>query len=276
VSNTFDDALGAFEAALPEGNLPVDEVPENQPTPEADAPEGVENQPDEGPASREIDLSGLPEEAQIFVRAREREMQRDYTRKTQELAQQRQEAEQYAQFVQALNSDPEFATAVLERLQAQLAAAGYLEQQQAADEYGLDDPDGWSDTEDDPYLKELQELKQWRDQVEAQWEESYQESLMNRQVAEIRSAHPEYDQADIEDIYALGFYTDGDLHKANDMFRGIIDRNLARYLESKRSVQTPAQLPSGQGVPAPDDLRSADDKQLREAALERLRSAIGQ
>lgn len=270
MSNTFDDALGAFEQA---GFADDTESVESQP--QADAPEVETESPTPEVASKDVDLSGLPEEAQIFLRARQREMQADYTRKTQELAAQRQEAEQYAQFVQALNTDPQFAMAVLERLQTQLQQAGFY-QPAVQDEFGVDESDGYEDYESDPYVRELEELKSWKEQMEAEWENAHNEAIINRQIAEIRSAHPDYTQEDIEDVYALGFYTNGDLHAANEMFRGIIDRSLARYLETKRGVQTPAALPSGQGVPAPDDLRNADEKTLRAAALERLTSAINQ
>lgn len=270
MSSTFDDALGAFEES---GFAPDTEELPNQPTPEADAPEVDESQPAE-PDSIQVTLDDLPEEAQILLRARQREMQADYTRKTQELAQQRQEAEQYQQFVTALNSDPEFAQAVLERLQAQLQAAGYLDQAPAEDEWF--EPDEYGGPEEDPYLRELQELKEWRAQVEAERQDAYNEAIINRQIAEIRSQHQDYTDADIEDIYALGFYTNGDLHAANEMFRGMIDRNLARYLESKKGVQTPAALPGGQGVAAPTDLVHADDKVLRAAATEALIQTLNQ
>jgi len=273
MSSTFDDALGAFETAglapdtqdLPESTEPA--------TPEADAPDVTESQPAE-PDSKSIDISHLPEEAQIYLRAREREMQGDYTRKTQEVAQQRQEAEQYVQFVQALNSDPEFAGAVLERLQSQLQAAGYY-QPTVEDEFGFDETGGYEDVESDPYAQELNEMREWRARVEREWEDTRNEAILNRQVAEIRSSHPEYSGDDIQDIYALGFFTNGDLHAANDMFRGMQDRVLARYLESKKSVQAPGSLPSSTGSAAPDSLKDADEKQLRAAALERLMSSIG-
>lgn len=275
--STFDAAFEAFSEGVEGTEAPV--------TPEAPAPEApVTNQPDgsapagseasqpEDPASREIDLTGLPEEAQIFLRAREREMQADYTRKTQELAEQRRQAEQHIAFVEALNSDPEFALNVFGTLQDQLAQAGYLEQQAALNE--LDDEFGMGDPVSDPYARELAEMRAWRQNLESQLAQNQMQAQLDRQIAELRSAHPDYTTDDVQAILDLGFATGGDLRAANEAYRGMQDRILARYLQNKVGVKTPAPIASGQGTPVPEDISEADDLTLRAIAQERLINAI--
>lgn len=279
--STFDAAFEAFSEAASEGTeapvtpeapAPVDAPATNQP--EGGAPAGSEASQPGDPASREIDLTGLPEEAQIFLRAREREMQADYTRKTQELAEQRRQAEQHIAFVEALNSDPEFALNVFGTLQDQLAQAGYLEQQAALNE--LDDEFGMGDPVSDPYARELAEMRAWRQNLESQLAQNQMQAQLDRQIAELRSAHPDYTNDDVQAILDLGFATGGNLVAANEAYRGMQDRILARYLQSKAGVQTPAALPTGQGTPAPEDLSGADDLALRAIAQERLINALSQ
>jgi len=278
MSDTFGAALDAFAGAglapdtqdLPdETNQPL-EVSTQEVTPEPT----VDLEPNV-PASKEVDLSGLPEEAQIFLRAREREMQADYTRKTQEVARQREEAEQYTQFVNALNSDPQFALEVVNRLQAQLEQAGLYQRPQADEYYGTYDDDDPAPGPD-PYEKKLQELearqRAWEEQAYNAWEEA----RVDREVAEIRSQNPAYSDVDVQDIVDLGWATNGDLHAAHDLYKGIQDRVLARYLQTKKGVQAPSPVSGGSGSPVPDDLRTADQMTLRKAAEERLINAIAQ
>lgn len=278
--STFDAASEAFAGAFETQGETVDQTATPTPTPlnqpeDSGAPADQESQP-EVPASREIDLSGLPEEAQIFIRAREREMQSDYTRKTQELAEQRRQAEQSLAFVDALNSDPQFAYEVFNRLQGQLAQYGYLDQPPVQDDFGLEDEYGYDDVEPDPLSREVAELRAWKDQFETQMYQQQLEVQLDRQIADIRSAHPEYNDQDIQDIIQIGFATNGDLMAAADAFQGMQDRLLARYLESKGKVTTPAAITGGTGQPVPEDLSGADDKALRAIATERLLNALGQ
>lgn len=229
---TYDAALEAFQAGLTE--------PENQPTEQGGEVEPSQAVTPQEPSSREIDISGLPEEAQIFIRAREREMQADYTRKTQEAAEKRRQAEQAMQFIDALNSDPNFAYQAYQQLQAQLAQQGYLAPEVEEPEY-----DEYGEVEGpDPYQQEIAELAWRQQQMEDQWVEASLSAQIDRQLATIQNQHPDWDESDIQSVIDYGFATGGDLHKAADLYQAQLDRALARYLEKKGSVNTPAPLPN--------------------------------
>jgi len=266
---TYNAALSAFEAldteeVDPLANQPISEGEQvDTGTPPESPPAPTE------PASKEIDISGLPEEAQIFLRAREREMQGDYTRKTQEIAAQRAEAEQAMQFLSQLNSDPEFANQVLNHLQSNLAAAGYQvapEQVEYVDEYG-------QPAEPDPYQQEIADIQQWRAQMENDWKEANLSAGLDRQLATIQAQHTDWTEEDLQDVIDLGFATNGDLIRAAEIFQAQSDRHLSRYLEKKGSVNTPAPLPSSPAQPVPFQPKS--DQELRDAAMERIRSDLG-
>jgi len=265
--SNYDAALGAFhdlesDSSAQEGNQP------EAPTTGAPETAPVEPTPSQSvePTSKSIDISHLPEEAQIFIRAREREMQSDYTRKTQEAAQQRQEAEQAIQFVQALNSDPQFALQAYQTLQGQLAQLGYLQEaEETYDEYGQ--PVG-----PDPYEEKIAELEQWRDQMQDEWQTANLSAQLDRQISVIQSQHPDWTEQDMQAVIDLGFATNGDLMAAAGQYQAVQDQVLARYLSSKSSVNTPAPLPSGsaqqQSVPP------QTEEQLRAAAMEIVRAQL--
>lgn len=80
MENETQAATEALASALP-AELDQPTAPPEAPSQEA-APAEVGGE--QVPPSKEVDLSHLPEEAQIFIRAREREMQADATRKWQE------------------------------------------------------------------------------------------------------------------------------------------------------------------------------------------------
>lgn len=234
---TYDAALEAFQSGLAESeNQPVEPSGEVEPS-------QAEPVTQETP-SRGIDISGLPEEAQIYIRAREREMQADYTRKTQEAAEQRRQAEQAIQFIEALNSDPNFAYQAYQQLQAQLAQQGYIQPDYGVEEDAYDEYGNVIDEGPDPYQQEIAELAWRQQQMENQWVEASLSAQIDRQLATIQNQHPDWDEGDIQSVIDYGFATGGDLFKAADLYQGQVDRALARYLEKKGSVNTPSPLPN--------------------------------
>ena len=263
--SNFDAALEAFQSNLPseEGNQPE--------APETVAPETAPVEPSQSAteqASNSIDISHLPEEAQVFIRAREREMQADYTRKTQEAAALRTEAEQAMQFIQALNSDPQFALQAYQTLEGQLAQLGYLQEQEAEevyDEYG-------QTVGPDPYEEKIAELEQWRDQMEDEWLTANLSAQLDRQISVIQSQHPDWTEQDMQAVIDLGFATNGDLLSAANQYQAVQDQILARYLQSKSSVNTPAVLPSG-GANVPHKAPQGEEE-TRAAAMEIIRANL--
>jgi hypothetical protein len=195
-------------------------------------------------------------------------MQADYTRKTQEAAQQRQEAEQAMQFIQALNSDPQFALQAYQTLEAQLAQQGYLQAQEEEqyDEYGQ--PVG-----PDPYEEKIAELEQWRDQMQDEWLTANLSAQLDRQISVIQSQHPDWTEQDMQAVIDLGFATNGDLIAASGQYQAVQDQVLTRYLSSKSSVNTPAPLPSGGAQQ--QAVQPKTEEQLRAAAMEIVRAQLG-
>lgn len=268
MSETFDAATEALSAGLSTENQP--EAPAES-TPAATPPVPSASEAPEIPASREVDISHLPEEAQIFIRARERELQADATRKWQEAAEMRRQAEHSMGFVEALNTDPTFAKEVYSFLNENLSAAGYLGTGDAEE----DDDFIWDDEGTAPIQAELAEIRQWKAQLEEDMLMERISADMDHQIARVRQANPSWDDEDIQSVIDLGFATRGDIVKAADVYRSIQDRGLARYLERKGSVTAPPVVQGGAGTQVPAGLENASDSDLRQAALERIRNELG-
>lgn len=104
---------------MPEGEAPA--VEQDQPT---DAPEApVEDQPqgsEEESFTDSYNPNDVPEEARPMLEAAYKQLQSAYTSKTQTLAQERQEAEQARQILQAL-ANPDTAPEVLKHFGLELA-----------------------------------------------------------------------------------------------------------------------------------------------------------
>lgn len=218
--------------------------------------------------SRNIDLSQLDENSRAFLTAREREMQAAFTRKTQELAAQRAEAEQAMQFLSELNSNPEFAYEVQQRLASELQGLGYGEATQNFDTFnGVE--------EDDPYLAKINELEQWKNQQEQRIREAEAASRIDRESAIIQSENPHYGEEDFNAIYGLALAHGGNIRAAADAYKSMTDRSIQRYLDQKASVPATFTNQPSQGGHAeapPEGFDSVTDKRLRQAALERLRA----
>lgn len=271
MSETSGAAEAALSAALPAENQPSEAAPftpsePNVPSGTAPVNAGAPAEP----ASKEVDISHLPEEAQIYLRARERELQGDATRKWQEAAELRREAEQSIAFVQALNEDPNFAREVNQYLNSSLSAAGYVDESG-----GFDDTDFFEDDGPSPYQAEINELKAWRDNMEQQMLIDRISADLDHQIARVRAENPTWDDGDIQAIIDLGFATQGNIHAAAEAYRGMQDRTLTAYLDRKGSVSAPPVVRGSQGTPVPETLKSATDEELRQAALERIRQELG-
>lgn len=215
--------------------------------------------------SRSIDLSQLTPEQRDYISAREREMQAAFTQKTQELAAQRREAEQAMQFLSELNSNPDFALEVSQRLSGELERLGYNQ----------DGSEASFTEEDDPYLARLNELENWKGQQEQYLREAEAASRIDRETAVIHSENPHFTEDDFNSIYGLALAHNGDIRAAADAYKSITQRSVERYLNQKASVPATFQnqpTQSGHAEAPPEGFDSLGDKRLRAAALERLRA----
>lgn len=275
-SGGIDAFVNSFPAEGADANQQTPDV--SQATPPVVQPQGTEGAPNAEQSLIEqakIDLSGLPEEQQIYLRQREREMQGHMTRRLQEATDARREAEQSLAFLNALNSDPNFAYQVLSQIQSNLAAAGY-------DVGGYDPNDQWTGDPDefgmgqgpDPYVQqEIASLRAENEQIQQYFVEQQLASQLDTQLNQIKANHPDWGDAEIGAIIDMGYATGGNLLAAAEQFEAINDSVISRYLQSKSNVQTPAPLPNAQGVGAQVPAPKTDDE-LRAAAMERIRNAF--
>jgi hypothetical protein len=276
--SSFDQAAEALASAVDEYTGGTPDAPQYTP-PETSQPTQPDNtQGDQGTTeeqsfldSKSIDLSQLTPEQRDYIQAREREMQASYTQKTQALASERQQAQEAIQFLNELNTNPEFALEVQQRLGSELQRLGYTPEQAAAE--AANQVGGFED--DDPYLAKINELEQWKDQQEQRIREAEVASRIDRESAVIMNQNPNFSEEDMGSIYAIALSQGGDLSRATDMYKAITQRSVERYLGQKDSV--PATLrnqpdSSGHSEQSPDAFTGPDDKRIREAALARLRA----
>lgn len=221
-------------------------------------------------------------------------LQGDYTRKTQELAEQRkayeqlgtpEELQQAREFYQSLQ-DPEYLKAFYGELGGVLTELG-LNEAPAAPEDVTPPPAvelppelaqvAATDPELAPLVDEFTSMKQRLDQFEAQQREREQAMAEERQlmtqaaeidrmVQVVREQHPDYTDPDWQAIYDRAVAFDGDVLRAAELFEADRSRIVENYLAQK---QTPHQVtpPSGGAVvteDAPVELTTLD--QAQEAA----------
>jgi sulfite reductase alpha subunit-like flavoprotein len=281
-----DQAEAALAAALEAENsgqaspeAPVaPEVPANQPTPVGQPAQESPAQPDSF-TDLNAAIAELPEEAQHLVRERFNQMQGDYTRKTQEIAEVRREAEQAVQFVQQLQSDPSFALEVRNEIQSALEAAGYSpeEARQAANqEVAETQTQGLSNELGDPLEGKIQEIEQKLAAFEADQLTRELENEFDRQDVAVRQAHPDWAEEDMQHVYALSYATGGNLVQAAELYQKEHERMIAAYLEGKARVNSTAPATPGATGPAqpePEKFDSLLDPRLQAAAERMLRES---
>ena len=227
----MDGAMSALSAELP------DEVPMTEQ--DAGVEQIVEDNQPEVESFTGFDPSTLPED----MRAVYRSMQGDYTRKTQEIAELRRQYESFSEagvdpdtalqavgFLQALNTDPEFAKQVAAQIQQN---AGTPDVSQP----GMSETPNYDNNSYEglpPQLQaELQEMRQFREEMMQM--QAQQETIAELEAMEntIRTSNPHYTDDDVEAIYSLAYSTDGDLLAAQEVYAGIQQRLLGSYLKTK-------------------------------------------
>jgi hypothetical protein len=265
------------EAQAIEALTTANNAPESQPIEPVQTdttPAQVDDQPRIDPASL-----NLPPEAQSYLQQREREMQADYTRKTQEVAEQRREAEQAMEFVHALNTDPSFAYQVHDTLTQALQAQGFSTadaQAMASEQLSGDGNQPWDEydegTFNDPYAEKIQQLESWQAQQEQRFAIADAEARINAGVNAVRQANPNYTDADVKDILTMAFAYNGDVAAAEQAYKAVTQRVTEGYLNQKASVPANLNQPASVGhaeIP-PEGFSSLNDPRLEEAAKRML------
>lgn len=263
-------------------------VPQEPAAPATPDPQVTPDQP-QAPdlfADADIDLTNLSPAEELRIR----QMQAHFTRKTQEAAQARKEAEEAMGFVNALQNDPQYALQVHQELSQALQQAGLTPaqaDQAAAQQMQTPEAQSQSFSDDDPFAEEdywqneepqyrvppelqqqIQELQAWRTQQEAEMQRQALMSQVQQQENEIRAENPNYTNDDIEAIYGHAFAFNGDLRQAQQAFEAEKNRILTAYLQQKASVPTGQPTSSGHAEAPPGfgpDLNAA-----HRAAMEHL------
>jgi hypothetical protein len=223
-----------------------------------------------------LDPTNLPDDLQMLYK----NMQADYTRKTQELSEQRKTFSQFDEygidpndalnavgFLMRLDSDPEFAREYARHLapETEYPMTGQVQSEGAVPDNG----EGYANLPPE-LAQELSEMREFRNQMqEAQLNQEMIFEL-EQEEAQIRTQFDHYNDDDIERIYNLAYSTEGDLFAAQQIYQQMEQGILNKYLGSK---QVPLGATSPGGVPASvpgKEFGSLDD--AHKAALEMVRN----
>lgn len=229
-----------------------------------------------------LDPRNLPPELDPVYKS----MQADYTRKTQELAEQRkayesldqrggpQIANQAVEFLYRLEQDPNFALQVHNQLSQTLQAQG-LSVSDANQEATAQIEDFMSDDDEDFDWEEEQapsvppELSQELRQLRSELAEIKQTQNVNaiaddisRQHMFLRDAHQDLTEDDFDRIYDIAQTTDGDLIAAHQKYDEWRNKTIAEYLNRKSSISTPVPLPTGTSGAEPTEFTELTDPNL--------------
>lgn len=247
--------------------MPEEQAPELQE--QQDQPQSEEVAPQEEAATESFTDSfspdQLPEEARAAYESAYKEMQADYTRKTQEIAEQRREAEEAQELISALQ-DPQYRDAALQVLGIQ---AGSEEEQ---------------DEEFEDYLSEderLDRIEQYLEAQQAQQQDTELEQLENQYLDQEFSKLEKSLGRDLTDDEAeLLFVTathptfrdsNGlpDVEGAYERVKQLEQGAQQRYVESKKAPRAPLGSAGSKQVNLNDDEeRTSVLAQMIEAASE--------
>lgn len=240
-NNLFGDAAAATRALIDADNAaPSPNVADNQTTPQVDTSQGRTPEAGTAPVAPtplswdQIDLSVLPEDQRKYVEEGYLR-QSDYTRKTQELAEQRKQIEQFGdietvrasvEFAQNLQ-DPDFLRQLNADIQAHLdslSPGGQAPLPQSAPSPAQSTVP--QTTGLDPAIqRQIEELTQFKANFEhTQHEAELVDQMTDRlQQAEdsIRATYPSYTQADIDKIYELSPAHGFDLFAAQENYEAM-------------------------------------------------------
>lgn len=303
-------AWASDDAPVAEQAEPVAPAPEEA-TPEAPAAPEAPEAP-EAPAAEEdsfiprADLQSLldgvedPDVRERIERAY-KSFQSGYTRKTQEIAREREKlsgldpelAQQAVEFVTALQTDGDFALQVHEELTKSLEQAGLTRRQaeveatRQIEETTLDpELEALGVDPDNPLVRKLNELENWKREQEAnaqRWQQEQEQerqvnealALIERQTLDIRKADPTLSDEDMDAIYKIAASTGGNLFEAESYFKDMRDRFVSAYVSQKAAVPAGVTAPPP-SAPAEEPVVIADTDEGHKLAQEKLRQILAQ
>lgn len=266
------DVEGAVEALSADLPDEVDEPIVSDGAVVEDNPEAVEAEE----SFTGFDPNVLPEDMQAVYKS----MQADYTRKTQEIAELRRQYESFSEagvdadsalqaveFLQKLNNDSQFAMSVAESIRQ---TVGTPDDSQSVETTISENTTNSYDSLPPQLAAELEQMRQFREEMLEM--QAQQETLAELEAMEntIRTANPNYSDADMEAIYSLAYATDGDLMAAQEQYHAIQQNLLGKYLESKQVPHGATPAPSAPSSIPGRSFENLDD--AHKAAMEAVRN----
>lgn len=262
MSNMEQELLDAINADRAAENQPGS--PEETPTPDGE---------------QSVDLKALldtlPPEAKLYVEQREKEMQGDYTRKTQALAKERETFEADLTLLEGLRNDPYAALEFYNELGAALKEAGLSDEETAeviqnavseveddGESVGLSDPES---------LKKLKELEEWREGFLVEQE------LLNidREILDLREKNPWIKDEHVDVILRLAATSPtGSIEDGFNFFATARDEGVQEYADKKINQPNPEPTTTGGGGVTPKKFKTLEE--AHPAAEEYLRNALNQ
>lgn len=275
-----------------------DAAPEGAPGQVQTGAEGATPQPQGAPAPEptadsfsNINPDLLPPELQGTYKS----MQGDYTRKMQAISEYQRlgeldELKAAVDFVQNLRTNPDYALQVHNELGGLLTQAGLIEaaeqavrdiqEAQGQPQNPYDQPYGQPNdptvNPEDAIQRELQEMRQIREQIESERREAQYEAELTRQHNVILNQNPHYKEGDIKSIYNLAFATKGDLFAADALYKEMQKSWASGWVREKANVDPNlAQPPVTGSGDTPPHFTRLDDPKLKDAVSAYLRSRSG-
>jgi hypothetical protein len=242
------------------------------------------------------DPNTLPTEVQPVYK----QLQADYTRKTQELAAQRKQFEsmgdlgtvaEAVQLHQALQN-PEYWPQLYSQLkqgmeemgltpeEAHVAAATEVNRQATATDplASLEDPEfAPIKTAYEQMKNELSSLKgEWEAQKERERAEQLQTALvgeLQRQENFLRQSNPHYTDGDVEAIYELSSFHNGNLIKASERYEAMVQDRMTRWMNEKGgAVAQHGSVVGASNAPVAEKPQFKNLDDAHAALMERLRN----
>jgi len=259
------------DSGEPELEFAAEQVAETPPAPEATAPEPEVEAPEVEDFIPRADLESLLEgiddpKARESVITAYKSFQRGFTEKSQKLSGLSRafegidpaQAREAFDFVQNLTTDRNFAAQVHSELAQALEQAGAspaqaeaeaTRQVSAAQAGELED---WGVDPENPLVREVQELKQWKVEQSAREVERDLKIARDAQIrdiermdAEVRRQHPQYDEGDMGTIYRFAASMGGDLFAAQEAYEAERDRLVTAYVAQKAAAPRNTSAPGG-------------------------------
>lgn len=284
----------SVEQSVPEPAAVQGSTEPEAPAPEVATPETPEVEESTERTDLAALLEGLGDEEAARVTRAYKSLQGDYTRKTQELAERAKQfegldpasAREAAEFVQLLQTDRNFAESIHAELSSALQKEGLTKAEASREatrqldatsvdweELGIDASNPLARTIDD-LQRSNAELTSWREQ---QIRDNQRDAMIRdieRQDQAIRHSNPDYAEGDFDTIYKVAAAMDGDLIAAEQYYRGLKDRILGDYVESKTRVAQGAGpvVATATHSEAPRVFASTDE--AHPEAVERLRQLL--